>query len=54
MAGHHPLQHAHAVQPEVGAEKAVEEEQLANHVTGVEQLDEQVGTGEVRVVVDVA
>jgi len=54
VAGQHLLQYAEAVEPEVGAKEAVEQEQLADHVAGVHQLDEQVGAGEVSVVVDVA
>jgi len=50
----HPLNDADAVQPEVCTEESVKEEELADHVAGVEQLNEQVGAGEVSVVVEVA
>ena len=47
LAGGHPSNDVDAVQMVVGrAEEAVEEEQLAEHVDEVDDLDEQVGDGE--------
>jgi len=54
LTSQHALQDADTIQSEVGAEKSIQQEQLTDDVADVEQLDKQVGAGEVRVVVDVA